>query len=118
MHAASLAEAQEELARSLAEEGRYSLRRAPADGACFFHSLRMGGATDLSVEELRERLGCPWPGEAEEEHVIRAVRTLHLRLVVVPWGLCFPWQSEIAFQFPSAVLKFLQSSVRESYSSV
>ena len=81
---APLAEAQQELKRSLAEENAYTLHTAPADGSCFFHSLQVGKATAMSVDLLRELLHCPWPGEAEEEHVIRAVDLLQLSLKVVP----------------------------------
>ena len=37
----------------------------------------------MSVDLLRELLHCPRPGEAEEEHVIRAVDLLQLSLKVV-----------------------------------
>ena len=33
----------------------------PPDGACFFHSLRLGGGTEKTVEELRELVNCPHP---------------------------------------------------------
>ena len=54
---------QDELIASLA--GRNcELLRAPADGACFFHSLRLCGGTEKTVEELRKLVDCPHPEEA------------------------------------------------------
>ena len=54
---------QDELITSLAAN-HYKLLCAPADGACFFHSLQLAGATDKSVEELRKLVDCPHPQEA------------------------------------------------------
>ena len=64
---APLAVAQDELSNSLREEGQYTLLRAKADGNCFYHALRLGRATDLSIKTLREQVNCPLPGEAEED---------------------------------------------------
>ena len=74
---------EQELAESLIEKDQYTLCRAPADSSCFLHALRLGQATDLSIDDLREMLLCPAPGEAEEEHIETAVRKLHLHLIVV-----------------------------------
>ena len=39
--------------------------RALGDGSCFFHALRLSGVTDMSVEELRQCVGCLQPQEAD-----------------------------------------------------
>ena len=59
---APLAEAQDELARSLAEEGKYTLCRATADGSCFFEALR-----------LRPK----WPKSREATAMFDGIRIAH-----------------------------------------
>ena len=79
---ATISQAQRELSRSIGE--RYTLRPSPGDGSCFFHALRLAGATDLSVADLRQLACCPGSEEAEEIHVGNVVEALHIHLTVIP----------------------------------
>ena len=56
----------------------------PPTPGCFLHALRLGGATTLTIAELRHVVQCPEPDEAEEEHVLRAVLRCDLFLVAIP----------------------------------